>query len=176
MRSVKFAALLATAVMVLAGCATGNPQVAAYVDGSPISQAQVDQVSQAIVEASTDPAATAGDVSGVVLQIMIHGKIAEQVAAGEHYTVAASERQSLISANGLDGLAADPRTADFVTEFVDSSIILQNTDFQNAVAQAWATADVEVNPRFGTWNTQQNALEDGTAGGSISSLAPLKQG
>ena len=177
MRSVKLAALATTAVLALAGCATGNPQVAAYVDANQISQAQVDQVSQVLADTSSDPADTAGGFSPTVLQIIIQSQVAQAAAAANNIQITEAQReQAIASDETLTSLSKDPATADFINDYVEATLVVSTDAGKQAFNDQFAKTTVTVNPRFGTWDSQQNALVDGTAGGSISSLAPLAQG
>ncbi len=177
MRSVKLVALIVTAVMALAGCAAeDNPQVAAYVDGSQISQAQVDAVSRVLADTSSDTTDTAGGFSGTVLQIIIQSKVAQAAAAANNIQITQAERDQAVAANDtLATLVKDPAATDFINDYVEATLVVSTDAGKQAFNEQFAKTDVVVNPRFGTWDSQQMALVDGTAGGSISSLAPLKQ-
>ncbi len=176
MRSVKLAALAAAGVLALAGCATGNPQVAAYVDGSQISQAQVDQVSQALADTSTDTADTAGGFRSTVVQIIIQSKVALKAAEANQIVITETQRDQEIAADQtLAALAKNPASTDFINDYVEAKLVVSTEAGQKAFSDQFAKTTVTVNPRLGTWDPQQGTLVEGTAGGSISSLAPLKQ-
>ncbi len=175
MRSVKLAALAATGVLALAGCATGNPQAAAYVDGHAIPQAEVDSVAHAVTTAG---AAESGTIAqGLVVQILIQNEIAKTVANDTKFTVTDAQREQLLTSSpALTAIAKDPAAAGFVNDYTETYLLLQTDAGKQAFNDRFVKTDIVVNPRFGTWDPKQPGLVDGTAGGSISELAPLKQG
>ena len=122
----KLAALVTTGVLALTGCASGNPQVAAYVNGEAISQAKVDAAAKALASASGDSTGTAGSFSSTVVSIMIASKVAEHVAAADpSLAVTAAEReQKITSDETLAALVKDPGATDFINSYVDATIIV----------------------------------------------------
>ena len=76
-----------------AGCAKAEPSVAAYVGNSKITQQQVDDAVEgvsAILQEGQSVSPTA------VINAMIHGLIAEKVAAANKITITDGERDALI--------------------------------------------------------------------------------
>ena len=161
---------------VLAGCSTGNPQVAAYVGDSEISQSRVDEVSRVLAATSGDSTATVGDFSATVLQIIIQSTIAEKAADSLGVTISDAERDQAIATNEtLTTLVNEPAATDFIKDYVEATLVVGTEAGMAAFTEQFDQTEITVNPRFGTWDAEQNALVEGTVGGSISSLAPLKQ-
>jgi hypothetical protein len=175
MRSVKLAALATTGVLVLAGCATGNPQVAAYVGDTEITQAQVDSVSKVLANTSSDPTDTAGSFGTTVLQIMIQSKIAADVAEAKAITITDTQRQQVLASNAnLATLAKDPAATDFINKYVEAVAVVGTDAGKSAFSDQFAKTAIRVNPRFGVWDDAHHALVDGSTG-SISDVAPIRQ-
>ncbi|MGC3994260.1 MAG: hypothetical protein QM779_09165 [Propionicimonas sp.] len=172
----KLAALATTGVLALTGCATGNPQIAAYVNGTPISQAQVDGPAQALANASSDTADTGSAFSATVLSIMIQSKVAAAAAAADpSLAVTQEKRDSEIAGNEtLAALVKDPAATDFINDYVEASLIVSTDAGKAAFTKQFAATSVDLNPRFGTWDPTQFSIVDGS-NGSLSSEAPIKQ-
>lgn len=175
MRSMKLAGLATAGVLVLTGCASGNPQVAAYVGDQTISQAQVDAVAKVLADSTTDTTDSGGGYAATVVQIMIQGKVAQAAAAAKGITVSDADRQKTLASNAtLQTLAKNPVTADFITDYVDTSLILSKEEGQAAAKDVLAHTTIRVNPRFGVWDATSYGLVDGSTG-SLSETAPIKQ-
>lgn len=173
MTSAKMAALATAGLLALTGCATGNPQVAAYVDGARIAQSEVDAISQVLAEVSADPADTAGDFGTTVVTIMVQAKLAKKAADAASITVTDAERQQVFASNELyAALISNPVTADFMNGFADTAILVNNEAGSAAIKNALASTEVRVNPRFGTWDPAAASLVQGSSG-SLSVPAPL---
>ncbi len=175
MKSGKLVALATTGVLALAGCASGSPQVAAYVGDSQISQAQVDQVAQVLADTSSDPEDTAGGFAPTVVQLMIQNEIVGVAADAKKLTVPDADRAAAIAGDAtLSALSKNPLTTDFITSYVTTQMLL-NTEAGATAAQEVALATpIRVNPRFGVWDDTRLGLIQGSSG-SLSELAPLKQ-
>ena len=84
------------------GCAKADPSVAAYVGTSRITQQQVDDA----VEGVSSILQEGQQVSpSAVVNAMIHGLIAEKVAAANKITITDGERDALIKNSNLAGSA-----------------------------------------------------------------------
>lgn len=163
-------------MLVLTGCAVTNPQVAAYVAGTPITQAEVDAVSGALAEASPDPTDTAAGFASTVLVIMVQNQIAAKAAADAGITVTDAQRQSFMSQNELYGtLVENPASTDFMNDFATTSIVVSDEAGVEAFRDVLADTSVRVNPRFGEWDDEAAVLVEGSSG-SLSELAPFNQG
>ena len=102
------AALIGVVVVTLfaAGCAKADPSVAAYVGNSKITQQQVDDAVEG-VSAILEEGQTVSQAA--VVNAMIHGLIAEQIAAANKITITDGERDALIKNSNLAGLLNVPK-------------------------------------------------------------------
>lgn len=174
MRLGRLAALAAAAVLALSGCAGANPQSAAYVDGSPISQSQVDAIAGVLADSTETDDRPAG-FAPTVLQILIQSKLVGRAAAEKGLSVPTTDRDAAIAGDAtLSALSKNPVTTDFIRNYVDTSLLLQTEAGQAAALEVAERADIVVNPRFGTWDESQLALAQGSSG-SLSEVAPLPQ-
>lgn len=175
MRSVKLAALAAVGALALAGCATGSPQVAAYVNGNPIPQSQVDAVAKVLTDTSSDPADTAGDAAALVVQVMIQSEVAPVAAKNANITISETQRDQALASNAtLTALAKNPVTADFINDYAETQLLVSTDAGKTAFNDAFVNTTVELNPRLGVWDDTQHAIVDGSTG-SISEVAPIRQ-
>ena len=108
----KVATVAIVGALALTGCSVTNPQVAAYVDGAPVSQTEVDTVSRVLAESTADPLDTAGSFAPTVLTIIVQSKLAAKTAAEKGITVTEAQRQTVIAQNEVYGtLLGNPATA-----------------------------------------------------------------
>lgn len=172
----KAASLAIVGVLALTGCTVTNPRVAAYVAGTPITQAEVDAVSGALADASPDTSDSAGGFVQTVLVIMVQNRIAAKAAADARITVTDAQRQSVFAQNELYGvLAENPVSADFMNDFANTSVVVSDEAGVTAFREAAAQTNVRLNPRFGEWDAESVSLVQGSSG-SLSELAPIQQG
>lgn len=169
------AALATAGLLALAGCG-GNPQVAAYVGDVQVPQARVEAIAKVLADTSTDAYDTAGSFNATVMQILVQGTLAGQVAKAKGITVSDAQRQTLYAQNELFAiLLKDPATTDFMRSYADTSIMLQDATALAAFKELMASTPIRVNPRFGTWDAEAGGLKEGGVG-SLSDPAPIKQG
>lgn len=139
------AALLLAGAAALGGCAT-SPSNAAVVDGSTISR----QTLSASITGAQQVSQLTGDQ---VLSVLIQAQIAERVAADEGLTITDADREEQLNPQVL--AVADAR--DFALELADVQIVAGEVGEQQ-FTEALRGADVEVNPRYGSWDPEQVAV------------------
>ncbi|MCC6496792.1 MAG: hypothetical protein IT193_11125 [Propionibacteriaceae bacterium] len=172
---VMVAALATAGLLAFAGCGN-SPQVAAYVGDFRVQQDTVEAVSQVLADASSDAYDTAGSFSPTVMQIMVQTKLAAQAGEAKGISVTEEQRQQIYAQNELyAGLLKNPVTTDFMTGYANTSVILGNEAALAAYKDLIASTPIRVNPRFGTWDPEAGGLVEGSSG-SLSSVAPIKQG
>lgn len=149
-------------LVALTGCSTPGGNVAATVNGVPISVARVVGPVQAI--GVTD--GQLAEPNATVLSYAIRGEIARTLAAQQNIQLTGEPRSAVLTANSaLAKYESNPAAASFVTDVVDSTIVLNKvgeTAFVTAVQQA----SVQVNPRFGSWSVESASVNQ--AGGQLS--------
>jgi hypothetical protein len=156
--AVKLAALVATTLLLLSGCANGNPTVAATIGDNQITVAQVDSISRVLAANSTDEPAW-GKWRAAVLQAQLSGRLATTVTSAAGVTITDIQRQQVYAQNELYAkLAKDPVTADFMRDYADYVLVMSATNGQSAMAQAASTVKIEVNPIFGEWDSTKAQL------------------
>lgn len=164
-------ALIGVVVLSLfaAGCAKAEPSVAAYVGNSKITQQQVDDAVEgvsAILQEGQSVSPTA------VINAMIHGLIAEKVAAANKITITDGERDALIKDSNLAGLLNVPKGRPVAYDVADQQIVSGKIG-SAAYLAAVNDQQVTLNPRFGVLDpTQKTIITDQSA--SLAEPAPTQ--
>ena len=155
-RAVRAAALTGVLVTTLfaAGCAKADPSVVAYVDDSEITQQQVDDA----VDGVSSILQEGQQVSqAAVVNAMIHGVIAEQLAAANKITISDGERDALIKNSDLAGLLNVPAGRPIAYDVADQQIVSGKLGSEAYLA-AVAKEPVTLNPRFGVLDPNQKTI------------------
>ena len=164
-------ALVGVVVITLfaAGCAKADPSVAAYVGTSRITQQQVDDA----VEGVSSILQEGQEVSrAAVVNSLIHGLIAEQIATDNKITVTDSERAALIKNSNLAGLLQVPKGRSVAYDLADQQIVSGKIGSEAYLA-AVSEQQVTLNPRFGVLDpTQKLIITDKSA--SLAEPAPTQ--
>ena len=147
------------AVLVLAsGCAIGgSPSTVAYVGDSRITQRELDAALTGVQQAlgPDEPVATEA-----VVDVLIHGVIADQIAAQRQVTVTDSQRDALLVESNLAPLLDVPAAKEVAYDVADQQLVGQAVGPQ-AYLQDVQAIDVELNPRFGVLDPAQKRIIQG---------------
>ena len=166
-RRVGSAVLAATAVLALAGCANAEPGVVAYVGDTRITQEQLDRAVAGVSSTLQEGQQVSRDA---VANAMIHGALAEQIAADRNIAVTDAEREALIKTSELVGLLAVPDAKPIAFDVADQQIVAQKVG-SDAYLTEVGERSVTLNPRFGVLDPAQKLiLPDQT--GSLAKPAP----
>jgi hypothetical protein len=158
-------------MLVATGCANDSPGVVAYVGDSSISQKQLDDALAGIeqtLEAGQQVSTPA------VVNVMIHGVLAEQIAAAHHLQITDAQRDQLIGQTNLGGLLAIPTAKPVAYDVADEEIVSQALGSAVYVAEA-AQRKVTLNPRFGVLDPKQQTVVDNSSGSLSTPLTPASQ-
>lgn len=147
-------------VALLAGCNSSN--VVVYIDGAPaLTVEQLQRVEEPLL-------AELGEQGNreSVITLVILGKVAPRIAEKHGIELPAEQEAKVVeAAAGIE----QPEARAIAEDYLRAYLVMQTIGQQNPAA--WGTAlgqaDVEVNPRYGTWSAQQNTWVV-TPGGSLS--------
>src|SRR5918998_2933982 len=95
----------AAAVVALAGCANAEPSVVAYVGDDRISQAQFDRAVTGVSATLQEGQQVSRDA---VVNALIHGVLAEQIAADSQIQVTDGQRDEFLQTTELAVLLGNP--------------------------------------------------------------------
>ena len=155
-RALRATALAGILVIVLAtaGCAKADPSVVAYVDGSEITQQQVDDAVAGVSSILQEGQQVS---HAAVVNAMIHGVIAEKLAAANKITITDGERDALIKNSNLAGLLNVPKGRPIAYDVADQQIVSGKLGSEAYLA-AVANEPVTLNPRFGVLDPNQKTI------------------
>jgi hypothetical protein len=151
------AAALAGVVVItlfVAGCAKADPSVVAYVGSSRITEQQVDEAVEGVSTILQEGQAVS---RAAIVNSLIHGLIAEQVAAANKITITDGERAALIKTSNLAGLLQVPKGRPVAYDLADQQIVSGKVG-SGAYLAAVSDAQVTLNPRFGVLDPKQKLI------------------
>lgn len=156
LRCRRAAALAGVVVITLfaASCAQADPSVVAYVGSSRITEQQVDD---AVAGVSTILQEGQEVSRAAIVNSLIHGLIAEQVAAANKITITDGERAALIKTSNLAGLLQVPKGRPVAYDLADQQIVSGKVGSEAYLA-AVSDAQVTLNPRFGVLDPKQKLI------------------
>lgn len=179
------AAAVAVAVLAVVGMTAGcseRPGVAAVVDGHEITQAELDSAAAQIGLLTEQPNGAPVDASIVL------GFIAEAgptTAVAEKHGVPVSDDDIRKVVDGvikdasldLEADALTPETLDAVRFLIARQGLanLRDDSVAAELSAAYAAADIDVNPRFGTWNARTGVVDKAGSADWIYTPAPTEQ-
>jgi hypothetical protein len=137
-----------------AGCAKADPSVVAYVGSSRITQQQVDDAVEGVSSILQEGQAVS---RAAVVNSLIHGLIAEQVATANKITISDSERDALIKTSNLAGLLRVPKGRPVAYDLADQQIVSGKVGSEAYLA-AVSDAQVTLNPRFGVLDPKEKLI------------------
>ena len=154
----KVAASVLLAAGLLAGC---SPQagVAATVNGEEITVAEVDE-GMSLSPFYAEPPAPANVVAS-----LIQARAVIDAAKAEGMGVSATEASAFLDSLGAQELEVDGEYPEAVLDLVRMNLITQSLQTApqgqgvvDAVNDYMMNADIEFNPRYGTWDIAQGGL------------------
>jgi len=155
-RATHIAALIGavTASVLFVGCAKADPSVVAYVDGSTITQRQLDDALDGVSSILQEGQSVS---SPAVVNVMIHGIIADKLAAANKITITDGDRDALIKNSNLAGLLNVPKGRPIAYDVADQQIVAGKLGSEAYLAAA-AKEPVTLNPRFGVLDPNQKTI------------------
>lgn len=161
------------AIALVAGCSPSTA-TAAVVNGEDIRESRLDAV---IDGCSAVGALTEGpDLRRSVLENLIVMEGAHEVARQQDLDISQDQINELLQTNaGLSTFLQDEDCGDYIRGDAHTFLVLQQVDSQSFL-QAIQDMDIQVNPRYGTWNTDTSPDSQNPLGiigsGSISEESP----
>ncbi len=165
--------LAATTVVLLAvgataGCGNASPSVAAYVDGTSITSAQLDDAVAGVGQTVEQGQQVS---SQAVLDALIHGVIADRIAAANNITVTDGERDAALKGSNLEPLLPIPAAKEVAYDVADQQIVAQKVGSQPYLDQV-ARQQVTVNPRYGVLDENQKLIVTDQSGSLARPASP----
>ena len=149
-------AAAAVAVVALAGCSNASPSVVAYVGDAQISQRQLEQAVDGLSSTLQEGQTVSTEA---VVNAMIQGEMAEQIAAEQDIPLTDADRDAVLAQSELAPLASVPAAREVVYDVADSQLVAQKLGADAFLAEI-AQRDVTLNPRYGVLDPAQKTLVD----------------
>lgn len=154
------AAASAVALVALAGCSNASPSVVAYVGNAEVTQVEVDRAVTGLRSALEEGQTVSSEA---VVNTMIQGELAAQIAADRGLTITDAQRDSLLAQSELAPLVKVPEARELVYDLADSELVSQQVGTEAYVAELKARK-VTLNPRYGVLDPDQKVLITGRSG------------
>jgi hypothetical protein len=107
-------------ILLTAGCSKAAPSVVAYVDGSTITQQQLDDAVAGVSSILQEGQSVSNPA---VVNVLIHGIIADKLAAANKITITDSDRDALIKNSNLAPLLNVPAGRPVAYDVADQQIV-----------------------------------------------------
>jgi hypothetical protein len=155
-RALRVTALVGVVLVTLltAGCAKADPAVVAYVGTSKITQQQVDDAMEGVSTILQEGQSVSPPA---IVNALIHGEIAEQLAAENKITINDADRDVLIKNSNLAALLNVPKGKPIAYDVADQQLVSDRMG-SAAYLAAVAKQPVTLNPRFGVLDPNQKTI------------------
>ncbi len=161
------AAGLALLALLASGCSGAEPGVVAYVGDTKITQQELDDavegVGVALAGQQVSPQA--------VTNALIHGALAEDIAAANNITISDTERDGLIKGSNLAPLLGVPEAVVVAYDVADQELVARKLG-DAAYLEAIGQAKVTLNPRMGVLDPAQKTIVTDQSGSLAEPVIP----
>lgn len=158
-------AVAVSAALLNAGCSNA-PGVVAYVGRARITQKQVDSA-VAAVSTTAQPGQTVS--TGAVINAMIQGELATQIASDKNIAITDGERDTYLRTTNLGPLISVPGAKPVAYDVADTALVAKQLGPKAYLAEI-AGRPVKLNPRYGVLDPKQKTILENQSG-SLSSPA-----
>ena len=146
-------AAVAVGLLTTAACARAEPGVVAYVGADRITQHQVDEAVDGISTTLQEGQSVSTEA---VVNALIHGELADQVAAKEHLVITDADRVAILKDSNLAPLMNVPAARPVIDDVADAQIVTKKlgTRYLTEIAKI----NVTLNPRYGVLDQSQKTI------------------
>jgi hypothetical protein len=143
----------AVGLLTTAACARAEPGVVAYVGADRITQHQVDEAVDGISTTLQEGQSVSTEA---VVNALIHGELADQVAAKEHLVITEADRVAILKDSNLAPLLNVAAARPVLDDVADAQIVTKKlgTRYLTEIAKI----DVTLNPRYGVLDQTQKTI------------------
>lgn len=149
-------ALVAVTLLAVTGCTAHSGNVAAYVDGSTISDAELSRVASG-VEPLLGQGATVSEIG--VLSALIRGRLAQGVADRNGIAITDAQRDQDLQGQAKSSneyatyvsFLGDPDARELAYAIANDDIISQRLGSAQKFITAAQQVPLQMNPRYGEW-------------------------
>jgi hypothetical protein len=143
----------AVGLLTTAACARAEPGVVAYVGADRISQHQVDEAVDGISTTLQEGQSVSTEA---VVNALIHGELADQIAAKEHLVITDADRVAILKDSNLAPLLNVAAARPVLDDVADAQIVTKKlgTRYLTEIAKI----NVTLNPRYGVLDQSQKTI------------------
>lgn len=153
----RWVALLVIVALAASGCAGFRGGNVAYVGDQVITEQQLDEAVAGVKQTLEEGQQVSTDA---VVNVMIHGAIANQIAAAKGIAVTDAQRNKVLATSNLAPLLEVPAARTVAYDAATQQIVAQTLG-PKAYLEAVGAMPVTLNPRFGVLNTTEKTIIDG---------------
>ncbi|MDO4412954.1 hypothetical protein [Cutibacterium sp.] len=139
----------------LSGCA-GSPNTAATVGNKTVSMESVDEAADHCSKYINPNAGL--PPRQVISSTMIRGAVAQEILDNRGEKLSDAQRDQIIARNGMTALTSDPVCNAMARDFAGIYHLFDLEGEQKTMADL-AAVEVKANPRLGTWDAKNLALQ-----------------
>ena len=154
--------------LALAGCGSSAPGVVAYVGKDQISQSEVDRAVAGLSSTLEEGQTVSNEA---VVNAMIQGALADQIAADRGIAVTDADREKVLTGTNLAGLVTVPDAKAVAYDVADSAIVSEKVGSEAYLAEI-EKRKVVLNPRFGVLDPKQKTIVTDQSGSLSLPAAP----
>ena len=148
-----FAGVMSAGLLATAGCAQAQPDAVAYVGATRITQSQLDSAQRGVKAALPDQIIPVQ----AVINVLIAGEIADQIAAQHHVVLSDPPRDSIIKSTELAPLLNVPEAKPVAYDVADQQLTAKQLGAPKYLAALKGTR-VTLNPRYGVLDPNQKII------------------
>ena len=137
-----------------AGCAKADPSAVAYVGNTKITQQQLDDALEGVSAILQEGQSVS---QAAVVNALIHGAIAAQLAAEHNISITDADRDAVIKNSNIAGLLNVPKGRPLAYDIADQQIVSGKLG-SSAYLAAVGKEPVTLNPRYGVLDPSQKTI------------------
>ncbi|GAA3710766.1 hypothetical protein GCM10022204_31630 [Microlunatus aurantiacus] len=150
-------ALAGLALLTSACGLSGSPSTVAYVGDSRVTQSQLDSALSGVQQTLQAGQQVS---SAAVVNVMIHGALADEIAQTNGIAITDAQRDTVIKGSNLAALLDVPDAKPIAYDLADQQLVAEAVGSE-AYLKAVQGIEVELNPRFGVLDPTQKIIADG---------------
>lgn len=156
-RALVAAALAGVVALLASGCIAGSPSTVAYVGSEQITQNQLDEALTGVQQTLQEGQQVSAEA---VINVMIAGEVADQIAAQHGVTVTDAQRDQLLAGSNLAPLLTEPAARQIAYDVADQQLVAKAVGTETYLKDMQSVS-VELNPRFGVLDPSTKAIVTG---------------
>lgn len=156
-RALVAAALAAIVVLLASGCVGGSPSTVAYVGSDRITQTQLNEALGGVQQTLAEGQQVSSEA---VVNVLIAGQVARQIAGQHGITLTDAQRDKLLTGSNLAPLLEVPAAKSVAYDVADQQLVAKAVGSETYIKDMQAIT-VDLNPRFGVLDPANKTIVQG---------------